>query len=190
MHHLSLLNRTPDGQDTAVGQDYLVHFSHIKQQTDHGFKTLQEGSKVEFETAVDPKNPDKIIAINVTGVGGGDCEKRERRHHQRGGNYGGSRGRFDNQYKDDEASGLTVFIYADPNCFNKDYNGDNKPISWQNLKDLFSKCGRVNRADVLRREGFGIVRFSNAEDAKSSIEQNNGTTLHGFKLEVRSDKKK
>ena len=44
------------------GDDVFVHFSAI--QTD-GFKTLNEGQKVTFETEQDPKNPSKLRAVNV-----------------------------------------------------------------------------------------------------------------------------
>ncbi len=46
-----------DGSD-----DVFVHFSAI--QTD-GFKTLNEGQKVSFDTEQDPKNSSKLRAINV-----------------------------------------------------------------------------------------------------------------------------
>lgn len=44
------------------GEDVFVHFSAI--QTD-GFKTLDEGQKVTFETEPDPKNSEKLRAVNV-----------------------------------------------------------------------------------------------------------------------------
>lgn len=47
-----------DGSD-----DVFVHFSAI--QSD-GFKTLDEGQKVSFEVEQDPKNADKLRAVNVT----------------------------------------------------------------------------------------------------------------------------
>ena len=39
-----------------------MHFSAI--QCD-GFKTLEEGQKVTFETEPDPKNSEKLRAVNV-----------------------------------------------------------------------------------------------------------------------------
>lgn len=45
------------------GEDVFVHFSAI--QSD-GFKTLDEGQKVNFDTEPDPKNSDKLRAVNVT----------------------------------------------------------------------------------------------------------------------------
>ncbi len=44
------------------GNDVFVHFSSI--QVD-GFKTLQEGQKVTFDTEEDTRNAGKIRAINV-----------------------------------------------------------------------------------------------------------------------------
>ena len=44
------------------GEDVFVHFSAI---TTKGFKTLNEGQKVTFDTEVDPKNSSKMRAINV-----------------------------------------------------------------------------------------------------------------------------
>lgn len=48
------------------GEDVFVHFSAI--QTD-GFKTLNEGQKVTFDTEPDPKNSSKLRAANVVVVG-------------------------------------------------------------------------------------------------------------------------
>ena len=44
------------------GEDVFVHFSAI--QAD-GYKTLEEGQKVSFETEQDPKDSKKLRAINV-----------------------------------------------------------------------------------------------------------------------------
>ena len=44
------------------GEDVFVHFSAI--QAD-GYKTLEEGQKVSFETEQDPKDSIKLRAINV-----------------------------------------------------------------------------------------------------------------------------
>jgi CspA family cold shock protein len=46
---------TPDGE----GKDYFVHHSAI---SGSGFKTLEEGAKVEFEPQQGPKGP---AAMNV-----------------------------------------------------------------------------------------------------------------------------
>ncbi|MBQ8320287.1 MAG: cold-shock protein [Clostridia bacterium] len=45
-----------------TGEDVFVHFSAIVAE---GYKSLKEGQKVSFETEVDPKNPEKLRAINV-----------------------------------------------------------------------------------------------------------------------------
>lgn len=44
------------------GTDVFVHFSAIQIE---GFKTLAEGQKVTFDTEPDPKNSDKLRAVNV-----------------------------------------------------------------------------------------------------------------------------
>ena len=44
------------------GADVFVHFSAIQSE---GFKTLDEGQKVTFDTEEDPKNPGKLRAVNV-----------------------------------------------------------------------------------------------------------------------------
>jgi cold shock CspA family protein len=62
LNHRGIGFITPQGEATEVGKDYLVHFSNIKQDDgDDSFKSLAEGGLVEFETAVDPKNSDKMI---------------------------------------------------------------------------------------------------------------------------------
>ena len=52
--------------DDDGGNDVFVHFSAI--QAD-GFKTLNEGQKVTFSTEPDPKNRDKLRAVDVVVVG-------------------------------------------------------------------------------------------------------------------------
>ena len=49
-----------DSESDTDSKDYFVHFSEI--QTD-GFKTLEEGQKVEFEIGEGAKGP---VAKNVT----------------------------------------------------------------------------------------------------------------------------
>lgn len=44
--------------------DVFVHFSAI-QVEDNGFRTLNEGQKVSFDTETDPKDPNKLRAANV-----------------------------------------------------------------------------------------------------------------------------
>lgn len=45
------------------GDDVFVHFSAI---VSDGFKTLQEGQKVNFDIEPDPKDSSKYRAVNVT----------------------------------------------------------------------------------------------------------------------------
>ncbi|MGI6176594.1 MAG: cold-shock protein [Christensenellales bacterium] len=44
------------------GEDVFVHFSAIQ---GNGFKSLDEGQKVSYDTEADPKDPRKLRAINV-----------------------------------------------------------------------------------------------------------------------------
>ena len=47
------------------GEDVFVHFSSI---VSDGFKTLEEGQKVSYETEADPKDSNKLRAVNVRTV--------------------------------------------------------------------------------------------------------------------------
>ena len=47
------------------GEDVFVHFSAIQSE---GFKTLEEGQKVSFETEQDPKDSKKLRAVNVVAM--------------------------------------------------------------------------------------------------------------------------
>lgn len=44
------------------GDDVFVHFSAIQGE---GYKSLQEGQKVSFDTEMDPKDRNKLRAVNV-----------------------------------------------------------------------------------------------------------------------------
>lgn len=44
------------------GEDVFVHFSSIQSE---GYKSLDEGQKVTFDTEQDPKNSRKLRAVNV-----------------------------------------------------------------------------------------------------------------------------
>lgn len=48
------------------GEEVFVHFSAINAD---GFKSLEEGQKVTFDTETDPQNNSKVRAVNVTVVG-------------------------------------------------------------------------------------------------------------------------
>ena len=44
------------------GEDVFVHFSAIQSE---GYKSLDEGQKVSFDTETDPKDSRKLRAVNV-----------------------------------------------------------------------------------------------------------------------------
>merc|ERR1712194_702007 len=134
-----------------------------------GFKSLAEGTAVEFETTADPKNPDKLIAINVTGIGGTNCESfKGRKNRNKSGDEGG----------DPFIPGTQLFIgNLAPDCH------------WKDLKDIFKPFGDVKRADVFKKGGMGTVRFTKPEDANKAIETLNGTLFQEQEIEVRVDKK-
>ncbi len=44
------------------GEDFFVHFSAIMTQ---GFKSLSEGQRVTFDTEADPRNKNRLRAVNV-----------------------------------------------------------------------------------------------------------------------------
>eukprot|EP00531_Pseudo-nitzschia_arenysensis_P013391 CAMPEP_0116147892 /NCGR_PEP_ID=MMETSP0329-20121206/18025_1 /TAXON_ID=697910 /ORGANISM="Pseudo-nitzschia arenysensis, Strain B593" /LENGTH=186 /DNA_ID=CAMNT_0003643907 /DNA_START=125 /DNA_END=685 /DNA_ORIENTATION=- len=170
LNHRGIGFVTPEGQDAEVGKDYLVHYSNIKQEPADGFKSLAEGTAVEFETTADPKNPDKLIAINVTGIGGTNCEsfKGRKRNSKPASDEGGK----------PFVSGTQLFI-----------GNLARDCHWKDLKDHFKQYGDVERADVFKKGGMGTVRFANLEDANKAIETLNGTDFQGSTIEVRVDKK-
>ena len=47
------------------GDDIFVHFSAIQAE---GYRKLKEGQKVSFEIETDPKNPEKLRAVNVSAL--------------------------------------------------------------------------------------------------------------------------
>merc|ERR1711920_580198 len=77
LNHKGIGFITPDGGDGE--SDVLVHYTNIKQTTEDGFKSLNKGEKVEYELETDPKNPEKQIAVNVSGPGGEDCKPKEKK---------------------------------------------------------------------------------------------------------------
>jgi RNA recognition motif-containing protein len=60
----------------------------------------------------------------------------------------------------------------------------------QDLQELFSSCGAVEEAIVIkdkfsgRSKGFGFVTFTNDEDADKALEELNESELKGRKLVV------
>ena len=64
------------------GQEVFVHFSAINAE---GYKSLEEGQKVTFDTECDPQNTSKVRATNVTVVALllSKSKKKEHRDHTR-----------------------------------------------------------------------------------------------------------
>ena len=55
-------------------------------------------------------------------------------------------------------------------------------VRTEDLQEMFSECGIIQEANVAigdkgRSKGFGIVRFSNHEEAAHAIEEYNGADL-------------
>jgi CspA family cold shock protein len=78
LNHKGIGFITPDGTESKEGEDILVHYQQIKQESEDGFKSLETGSKVEFELEADPKDTSKQVAVNVTGVDGADCAPKQK----------------------------------------------------------------------------------------------------------------
>jgi len=76
LNHKGIGFITPTAEGDAEVEDVLVHYSQIKQSSEDGFKTLNYGSEVEYDLEKDPKRPEKMVAVNVTGPDGADCEAR------------------------------------------------------------------------------------------------------------------
>jgi len=78
LNHKGIGFITPEGKTAEDKADILVHYMQIKQESEDGFRSLEQGAKVEYDLEADPKNPDKQIAVNVTGVDGGDCPSKKK----------------------------------------------------------------------------------------------------------------
>jgi len=65
--------------------------------------------------------------------------------------------------------------------------------TWQQLRDAFSVCGEIDRADVVfdsrgRSRGFGIVRFPTQDAAQMAVDRMNNQTIGGRVVSVRVDR--
>jgi len=80
LNHKGIGFITPEGVESKEGEnnDILVHYQQIKQESEDGFKSLNQGATVEFDLEEDPKNSEKKVAVNVTGVDGADCEAKKK----------------------------------------------------------------------------------------------------------------
>jgi len=111
LNHKGIGFITPEGQESKEGEDILVHFQQIKQESEDGFKSLCQGSEVEYELEEDPKNPEKKVAVNVTGKNGEDCEAKKKGQGKGGkggkrskgkGKRGKGKGKGKGEKKDDD----------------------------------------------------------------------------------------
>ena len=173
LNHRGIGFITPDGEETVVGRDLLVHHAQIKQNSGTGgtggstFKSLEVGSRVEYDTAVDPKNPDKLIAVNVTGIGGVDCQRRTTTRF-----LGGGR----------KHRKPTFPVYVD-NLGGDGGNNGAAAASWRTVKDWFRRVGYVDWVDV--KGGAGVVHYASERDARRAVETLDGYDLDGSVIAVR-----
>lgn len=79
----------PEGEEK---KDILVHYEQLKQNSDDGFKSLKQGATVEYDLGNDEKDPEKKVAVNVTGPDGADCEPRGKGEGKKGGKGKGKKG--------------------------------------------------------------------------------------------------
>ncbi|KAI7849704.1 hypothetical protein BDC45DRAFT_546832 [Circinella umbellata] len=57
--------------------------------------------------------------------------------------------------------------------------------TWQDLKDLMKKAGRVTFADILKdRDGEGVVEFAHREDMKYALRELDNARLNGQRISL------
>jgi len=133
LNHRGIGFITPEGQESEEGKDYLVHFEHIKQHSEDGFKSLAQGQIVEFELETDKKNPDNKIAVKVTGPDGADCERKPK-GKGKGKGRGKGKGKGGKGSREEKAP----HVKADHTCF-EDMEGERKTgtvAKWLNHKGI------------------------------------------------------
>merc|ERR1719492_67148 len=74
--------------------------------------------------------------------------------------------------REDRESSFCVFINRIPS-----------KMTWQDLKDMCSKYGKVVRSDR-NRKGYGTVKFETEEEAAQCIDGLNGTEYQGQELQA------
>nr|CAB3264105.1 myelin expression factor 2 [Phallusia mammillata] len=64
-------------------------------------------------------------------------------------------------------------------------------LTWQQLRDRFTRCGNVMYADIKmdngKSRGFGNVRFESPDQAQAAVRYFNGMDFEGRKIEVHID---
>lgn len=185
---------TPTDAGEGAADDLFVHQSSIHAE---GFRSLAEGETVEFN--VETGEDGRTKAVNVTGPEGAHVQGAPKRTPRRttagrggrGGRGRGGPGRGSGSQSGErkpppgtpgESSGLQVVVHNLPwTC------------SWQVLKESFSTCGEVERADIIqdssgRSRGFGTVRFTAQDAANAAVETMNNADIDGRPVTVRIDR--
>eukprot|EP00055_Hartaetosiga_balthica_P003178 m.6789 g.6789 ORF g.6789 m.6789 type:complete len:291 (+) comp2653_c1_seq1:82-954(+) len=102
------------------------------------------------------------------------------------------------RFNDTEFGGRTITVRIDQEA-DKFRDGvsvhvSNLPysVSWRELKDLFRPMGDLMHAEVVMRngrsQGWGLVRFTNMDDAQNAIDSLDGHSMGDRQISVRLDK--
>uniref|UniRef100_A0A7S2MJD9 CSD domain-containing protein n=1 Tax=Alexandrium andersonii TaxID=327968 RepID=A0A7S2MJD9_9DINO len=159
----------PDDGGPAI----FVHFSAIaaRAMATNNQNSLRVDDIVEFKTAPDPNNPEKIVAVDVTGAWGGPLQAGYRSGEKVG-------------WHED---GPIREVYVGNLAFR---------TTWRDLQSHFSQVGEVSWAGVATdgwdeknnhpfSKGWGTVRFDDAAEARQAIHRLNGSRLHGREIYVK-----
>jgi len=174
LNHKGIGFITPDGE-TAGENDILVHFMQIKQgdPDEQALRSLEQDSKVEYELQEDPKNPDKFVAISVTGPGGADCEVKTRRAPKGGKAGGRARRRNADDGEETERKPKVKREEADHSHFtDTDKMKKGKVATWINFRGIgfITMEGEVEgKSDILVH--FEEIKQGSGDDFKSLKEK-------------------
>mmetsp|Transcript_85563 Transcript_85563/g.238854 ORF Transcript_85563/g.238854 Transcript_85563/m.238854 type:complete len:341 (-) Transcript_85563:135-1157(-) len=159
----------------AGGEKIFVHVESIDwHEIRGGFRSLQEGERVEYEVVPNPRDPSRKIAWNVTGPGGDEV-------------MGG--------YDRGQRVGWRAMPRRDTNTEVYVGNLAFKTLWWQ-LRDHFDTVGMVKSARISTdgwddkndqpfSNGWGTVRFRTVGEARRAIDELNGSQLHGREIYVK-----
>eukprot|EP00210_Caulerpa_lentillifera_P001849 g1778.t1 len=176
-------------QDDGSG-DIFVHQTNIQSS---GFRSLREGEAVEYEAIV--SNDGRLSAVQVTGPEGREPLGAQRdspfsgySDMDRGNSEYSGKSYNENRYSSEPntemgsfSSGLQVVVHNIPWSVTDD-----------GLKDFFMDYNTVSCEiqydEMGRSRGYGVVKFSDNEDAKRAIMDLHGTQLDGRTVSVRFDR--